>query len=207
MKNLPAFHSVIRHHVSLALAGLLLSPLTAQAIDYTWDCSADDYWQNTSCWNPDGTSTSTDRVYVGSAYYTPTGTSTLTISDATGNAYASNLTVDNTGTYAVNLNQTGGILTTTYIDIIGYNGTGSFTQSGGTHTVKFLSLGYYSGSNGSYELSGTGSLSIENSVRIGSQGSGSFIQSGGTNTLTGDLILGSSGGSNGSYELSGTGSM
>ena len=42
---------------------------------------------------------------------------------------------------------------------VGYNGTGSFTQSGGTSTVFFLQLGYNAGGSGTYSLSGSGLLS------------------------------------------------
>ena len=68
---------------------------------------------------------------------------------------------------------------------MGYNGTGTFTQSGGTNTIsatlRGLYLGYNPGSSGSYTLSG-GSLSSEYEF-VGYYGTGNFTQSGGTNTI------------------------
>ena len=51
-----------------------------------------------------------------------------------------------------------------------------------------LSLGYDSGSSGTYDLSGTGQLSADYEY-IGYSGTGTFTQSGGTNTLAKWLSL------------------
>ncbi len=89
---------------------------------------------------------------------------------------------------------------------IGHSGTGTFTQTGGTNTLKFyLYLGQYSGASGTYELSG-GELSSWNQY-IGCSGVGTFIQTGGTNTLAWSLDIGHSFGGSGAYELSGTGQL
>ena len=89
------------------------------------------------------------------------------------------------------------------IEYIGYSGTGSFTQSGGTNSVSgSLYLGYNSGSSGTYNLSGSGLLSAP-SEYIGYSGTGSFTQSGGTNTISGSLVLGQNAGSTGTYNLNG----
>jgi hypothetical protein len=110
----------------------------------------------------------------------------------------------NSGTYT--LSGTGS-LSVLGDERIGDESTGRFNQSGGTHTVSSLYLGYYSlVSNGTYNLSGTGSLTANNEY-IGSSGTGSFGQSGGTHTVSNTLYLGSSTGSNGTYALSGTGSL
>ena len=48
-------------------------------------------------------------------------------------------------------------------EYLGNSGSGSFTQSGGTHTVSNnLYLGYNTGSGGTYNLSGSGLLSANN---------------------------------------------
>jgi hypothetical protein len=95
-------------------------------------------------------------------------------------------------------------------EYIGFYGTGTLKQTGGTHTVSNgLRLGTYSDSSGTYELSGTGNLSAE-FENIGVYGTGTFIQSGGTNWVfgvSGALSLGIYSGSSGSYELSGTGNL
>ena len=97
---------------------------------------------------------------------------------------------------------------------MGFNGTGMFIQSGGTNsTIGSLNLGANTGSNGTYDLSGTGSLFVNSpgGEAIGvSGGTGTFNQSGGTNTVEGGngLYLGANTtSSNGTYTLSGTASL
>ena len=60
---------------------------------------------------------------------------------------------------------------------MGYYGTGTFNQSGGTNTPNALYLAYYSGSNGTYNLNG-GTLIVK-SLASGS-GTASFNLGGGT---------------------------
>ena len=98
---------------------------------------------------------------------------------------------------------------------MGYSGTGTFTQSGGTNdlcgTYCYLYLGCNPGSSGSYILSG-GSLFAGNEY-VGASGSGTFTQTGGTNCATGPgngsiftastLYVGSGTGGSGTYNLSG----
>ena len=95
-------------------------------------------------------------------------------------------------------------------NIVGGSGSSSLVINGGdlsvgggngSISVSLLGLGYSSGSHGSYNLSGAGSVSatIE---EIGGVGTGSFIQSGGANQA-GSLFIGDGPGSNSSYDLSG----
>ena len=92
---------------------------------------------------------------------------------------------------------------------VGYSGTGSFTQSGGINTLSNgdLDVGYWSGSSGTYNLSGTGQLSVGPyfSEYVGYYGTGNFTQSGGTNVISRELWLGDTPGSSGTYSLSGSG--
>ena len=100
---------------------------------------------------------------------------------------------------------TGGSLSTNYT-YVGHGGTGTFNQSAGTNVVSSkLSLGY--GSNGGYNLNGTGQLQASTESVGDFAGTGSFIQSAGTNTITTVLYVGSSSNANGSYDLSETGSL
>jgi hypothetical protein len=100
-----------------------------------------------------------------------------------------------------------------YCEYVGYAGAGTFTQSGGTHTVNdYLYLGYYAGSSGTYQLSGSASLDTgwtddtpAGRLYVGYYGNGTFIQTGGTHTVGWNLTLGCNAGSTGSYELSDTG--
>ncbi len=88
-----------------------------------------------------------------------------------------------------------------YDETIGWAGTSTFTQSGGTNTVSnFLTLGKLNGSNGSYALSGLGTLTAGFEF-IGRDGIGAFTQSGFQHTVNNIFVLGVNSGSNGSYTL------
>ena len=101
------------------------------------------------------------------------------------------------GTYALSGGSLGG--STRYV---GYSGTGTFNQTGGTHTVNSsLYLGYNSGSAGTYTLS-DGCLSVGAYAYVGFSGTGTFTQTGGTHTVNSSLYLGHNSGSAGTYTLS-----
>lgn len=110
---------------------------------------------------------------------------------------------------AATANLLAGTLSTAETDV-GNTGINVFNQSGGTHTVtggNGLTLGVNAGSNGSYNLSGTGQVSTPTTY-VGVSGSGTFNQSGGTHTVTnGNLVLAFNAGSSGTYNLSGTGQL
>ncbi len=84
----------------------------------------------------------------------------------------------------------------------GYSGSGSFNHSGGTNTANDISVGFTSGINGSYNLSGNGVLSAQ-TENVGLSGTGSFTQSGGTNSAAQYIILGDGVTGYGTYNLSG----
>ena len=87
---------------------------------------------------------------------------------------------------------------------VGSSGRGTFEQGGGSVDLRngILRVGSASGSNGTYSLSGTGTLSARYEY-IGSGGTGSFTQSAGTNRIGSYLHIGSGSGSSGSYTMSG----
>ena len=109
------------------------------------------------------------------------------------------------GTY----NFTGGILNNSAI--IGDAGTGVFKNSVGTHNVTdSLILGNQSTGDGTYKLSGTGSVAVEATgwglTIVGNYGTGKFEQSGNTTHTTDSLVLGGydwGGAGTGTYDLSG----
>jgi fibronectin-binding autotransporter adhesin len=116
---------------------------------------------------------------------------------------------NSTGLYTLS----GGALVANQSEYIAYSGTGTVTQTAGSNTINasagsFL-LGYNVGANGTYNLSGTGTMSSASHEYIGYSGTGSFIQSAGSNTITGGkiLYLGYQPGSTGTYTLSGTGTF
>jgi len=108
----------------------------------------------------------------------------------------------NVGSYGT-FNLSGSGLLVASNELIGYSGTGSFTQSGGTNHHSGLTLGDSASSTGTYSLSGSGLLTGSNEY-VGNYGTGSFTQSGGTHSLS-TLGLGRNAGSNGTYCLTGSG--
>ncbi len=86
---------------------------------------------------------------------------------------------------------------------VGYQGTGVFTQSGGTnYSAGTLIVGLKLGSTGTYNLSGGQLSGPSGDIEVvGSAGTGVFNQTGGTNSLAAsDVLVG-----NGTYNLGGTG--
>lgn len=102
---------------------------------------------------------------------------------------------------------------------IGWNsGSGTFAQTGGTNTASdtytALVIGASSGTTGTYNLSGTGSLIVTSSEYVGSSGTGIFNQSGGNHQIGtalragySNLTIGDGAGGVGTYNLSGSGSL
>jgi hypothetical protein len=120
------------------------------------------------------------------------------------------LTIDLTGstTATTTLSMSANTLSTS-VETVGNNGSGIFTQSGGSNSDNAgLVIGNNAGSNGFYTLSGSASLSTtggSNGEVVGSSGSGTFTQSGGTNSLSGaaSLNIGLNSSALGTYTLSG----
>ncbi|AUB83191.1 hypothetical protein THSYN_21090 [Candidatus Thiodictyon syntrophicum] len=88
-------------------------------------------------------------------------------------------------------------------------GTGVFNNSGGAHRLSRLGLGagplVGPGGNGTYNLSGTGSLQAADRIAVGAVpgGVGVFNQTGGTNTVATSVNVAEAVGSTGTYNLSG----
>ena len=95
--------------------------------------------------------------------------------------------------------------------LIGFYGTGTFTQTGGTNTLRSdVRVGHGHSGVGRYELSGAAELRIRDELYVGSEGTGTFVQTGGTVEMTGGsnyVVVGGSAGSSGAYELGGTGAL
>ena len=89
---------------------------------------------------------------------------------------------------------------------VGYGGTGTVNQTGGSFTTNnhALYLGADAGGNGTYNLSGSGSSLSTGSVLVGRFGAGTVNQTGGSFTTNGNpLYLSANVGSSGTYTLSG----
>jgi hypothetical protein len=105
-----------------------------------------------------------------------------------------------TGSYSLS----GSASLNSQLSLVGYQGTGSFTQSGGTHTVSnYLELGTSSGATGFYSLSNSSAVLSTTNTLVGYQSIGSFTQSGGTHSVSDSLSLGTTLGATGFYSLSG----
>ena len=87
---------------------------------------------------------------------------------------------------------------------LGINQTGTVNHSSGTLTIsQYFEMADLGGSNGTYNLSGTGTLNTLD-INVGLNGIGVFNQSGGTDNVGSNGInLGSFSGANGTYTLSG----
>ncbi len=118
------------------------------------------------------------------------------------------------------------------VEFVGYNGTGTLTQTGGSNSAGTAYLGYNSGSNGSVSISGNATFTTVQDLIVGESGTGLLTQSGGNVTVGGtydgttewvglnngavgtvnlsgnathnveNLVVGNAAGSSGSYTLS-----
>ncbi|HNU44757.1 MAG TPA: hypothetical protein PKH26_05650 [Phycisphaerae bacterium] len=102
--------------------------------------------------------------------------------------------------------RTGGL--TAHHEAIGYYGSGTFAQRGGTNTVTSdwgVVLGHRAGSSGTYDLRG-GTLLTSGTVTIGWEGTGVFTQDNGSLTVDGigsGIGIGGQFGAEGLLELNG----
>ena len=110
-----------------------------------------------------------------------------------------------TGTYT--LSGTGAVAAN-QSEYVGLYGNGTFNHSAGTNTIAtatgFFDIGTYAGSSGTYNLSGTGTLTVKTNEYVGDIGNGVFNQNGGTHTLNSgnNLYIGYGiGGAGGTYTL------
>jgi len=106
------------------------------------------------------------------------------------------------------LTLSGGTVSATSGEYIGYNGSGTVNQNGGTNSLPgsaAILIGSFGSSTGTYNLSGTGTLSVGGGEYVGYESPGTFTQMAGQNNITGgsSLLLGTYGGSTGMYTLEG----
>jgi hypothetical protein len=125
------------------------------------------------------------------------------------NAVGGDLILGNAAGSAGTYNLTGGTLTVAGVESIAASGTGSFGQSGGQHTAKYVHMADASGSTGTYQLDG-GSYTVNGDEHVGFNGTATFTQTAGTHTVNGDnvfattgLILGHDSTGIGTYNLNG----
>ncbi len=172
----------------LAVAVLFFACQVASAATREWSVTTGN-WSSASNWGG-AEPTSSDVALIRNR-----GTATIT---ATGE-HAGLLVIGDADAGAVEM--TGGSL---IVDELrdGNGGTGEFTQSAGTTSVNgVLQLGYGTPGNGTYNLTGSGTL-YTGGESIGYYGAGSFDQSGGSHNVSGSFVMAYQPGSRGEYDLS-----
>ncbi len=172
----------------------------APAATVNWNCTGSGAWSNAGCWSSGSPPNVSDSVILENS----TTTNTIVGYDYS-SPWLSSLTLDTSDTGSITLNLGLGSPVpslSAFVENIGLTGSGSFVQQGGNNTVRTeLNLGYESGSQGAYALSG-GHLGIK-SGSVGRSGDGVFYHSAGVHDVSSELTLGSDTGGSGSYDLSG----
>ncbi|MDP9173881.1 MAG: hypothetical protein M3O30_08450 [Planctomycetota bacterium] len=168
----------------------------------SWNTTSGGNWTDGANWTVTVAPFSAQDVFITNTF---SGTQTIVFTSTANRTYNS-LTVDATGGGTNVLSMSTNKLTTSAGELFGFNGKGSFNQSGGTNSVSGIGvfLGYNPGSTGTYTLASSATLSVNNSFEyIGYSGSGNFNQTGGANSLTGNMFIGYHAGSTGTYSLTG----
>jgi T5SS/PEP-CTERM-associated repeat protein len=194
--------------VAMAIGVVVMQSSVATAVTKNWEVN-NGLWTGLggfgTNWNPDGVPVGGDTAVISFSDLT---SRTVTY-DYTGPAVTlTQLTLDQTGSVfqQSTLAMSANALASVY-ELVGVYGRGTLNQSGGTNTIAggYLDLGYFSGSSGAYNLSGSGLLTSNGAEYIGDAGSGTFTQTGGTNGIYGGnyLYLGFGGTGVGTYTISG----
>ena len=179
----------------LTLAGIIEGPGTA-AFNFSGGTLQAGASFSTS--GPIALNASGGNATIDTAGYTLTASGPLSGSGNLVKAGSGTLILSGSNTYTGGTTVASGTLVLTNPSALA---TGSSLIVGSDDPFDYLCVGYNSGSNGSYCLSG-GSLSVPYAY-VGYSGTGTFTQSGGTNTISNALCLGYKPGSSGTYNLSG----
>ncbi len=179
--------------VTLALALLLAAP--ARAVEVTW-FAGDGSWNMAGNWFPFQVPAANDTVWV-KANDVPL---TVTYVNHT-NPLHWEVFLDSHLAGTLSFVQHDHVLDSVKLNL-GFTGVGATYSNDGGHTsvAGDFVLGWWGGSKGRYNLSGTGSV-WANKETIGFGGVGHFDHSGGTHTVNANLTLGMLGGSWGRYDL------
>ena len=184
---------LLKEIMYLLFAMFIILPLQSHADDNYWTGNADNNWSNAGNWSLGYAPVEGDTVFL-----SPTNQNTVVIYDTSNNPRLNGVQIDGAGGSTMEVQQSQGSLTS-WTDfnplIVGYNGTAIYTQTGGQNHLSAstgLTLGYNTGSNGTYNLSGASTLyaSMES---IGYNGTGTFNQTGGSNQMGSHLNIGTLG--------------
>jgi hypothetical protein len=179
------------------------------------------YWPGTASFNQTGGSHQVADLTIGQlgiGTYNLSGDSsslTVTGTEIVGNSGGAGTLNQTGGTHAVNAplyvgysSNAAGIVKLSAgtlvgpSEYVGFQGTGSFWQSGGTNVAAALYVGEAAGSTGRYAMT-NGTLTVLFDAYIGFVGSAAFQQSGGAASIAGALHIGQPGGGNATVNLSG----
>lgn len=180
----------------VAAAGLYCTAATAHA-QTQWTVGATPAWETGSNWSTGIAPTSSDVVFINTTNTTTPNYPVI----STGAQAAKELWVGANSGNPSQLDITGGSLAVTNYFIIGADLTSNATvsQSAGTVTVAGGNTFWIgrNGGTGTYNLSGTGSLTSAKTISIGatSTSTGNFNMSGGTMTVNNSMNIGGTGGS------------
>lgn len=161
----------------------------AAADSHYWVATSDTWWDYGSNWSlteggTGGAGQPTNGDYAFLIQSGSTDREAWYYNDDYPDAVLSALRIDGTGDGNISLvHRTYSHPLASAYEYVGYSGTGSHLQPVGSNTISnYLYLGYNSGSSGTYELSGTGSLTAD-LIYIGYNGRGTFTQTGGAVTI------------------------
>ena len=136
--------------------------------------------------------------------YNPNSAGTYSLSGSGVHTIYGSLYLGYTGSSCGSYSMSGACTLSASNEYIGYSGSGSFTQTGGTNTTEVF-LGNNAGGIGTYALGGSGLLSAFG-LDVGFYGAGSFLQSGGTLAAAPSaypLYVGYAPGASGTYTMTG----
>ena len=149
-----------------------------------------------------GQLTVTIGEYVGDAgigNFTQSGGNNTFGSSFSGGLYIGYAYANSSGTYSLSSGQLSGAFADN--EYVGYTGTGTFLQTGGSNTTSsgnlYIGYGFAGSGSGNYTLSGNGYL--YSAEYVGYSGTGSFTQNGGINK--GSVYLGYNSTGSGTYNL------
>ncbi len=168
-----------RYSSAVCFVLLLICSPFAQSSEFNWNVSGGD-WFSLSSWQDGAIPTAS-----GTAYISNGGTATISAAGTTNTLYLG-YAEGESGSAVL----TGGQFTNN-TQYVGFAGTGSFTQTGGSVIAYGQYLGYNASSYGTYNLQSGSLLSMF--CAVGRDGSGVFNQSGGSHALYEGLTVDSSG--------------
>ena len=190
----------MRGYARLALVAALSIVATARvsqtlAATYSWNVSSGT-WSTATDWNLSVVPGPADTAYIVNG-----GTSTI----ASGvSASCGTLALGGALSGSVQLVSGGSLTAGGGGGYVGYTGTATFTQTGGTNNaIGGLVVGHTGSATGFYNLSG-GSL-FAAYLTDGDFARGTFTQTGGTTSVGGSIYVGANAPASGSYSLSGSG--